>query len=213
MEKDLVVLVADKNIEFTIRGILTRYKALGMRSISEDIFVHPERDSGCFARGEEFLRPFSKRYAHALVMLDRDGSGRDSTGREVLEGDLERRLAQSGWEGRAVAVIIQPELEAWIWGDSPHIDDVLGWRGRSPGLRTWLASAGFVKSSGVKPDDPKKALGAALRLASKPRSSALFSHLAQKVSLTRCTDPAFLKLRSTLHGMVSVLRHAGRTDL
>ncbi len=172
--------------------------ALGIRAVSADVFVHIERDPGCFSRGEEFLRPHSTRYEHAVVVFDRDGSGRDAMERDELELDLEGRLARAGWGERARVVVIQPELEAWVWGDSPHIDDVLGWKGRSPGLRAWLATAGFVKVGAVKPDDPKQALGEALRLALKPRSSVLYFHLAQKVSLTRCTDPAFLKLRSTL---------------
>lgn len=196
--KDLIVLVADTNIEFTIRGILARPQSLSMRPVSADVFVHVERDPGCFARGEEFLRPHSMRYEHALVVFDRDGSGRDATEREDLEIDLEGRLAQAGWGDRARTVIIQPELEAWVWGDSPHIDDVLGWKGRQPSLRTWLASAGFVKAGAVKPHDPKKALREALRLASKPRSSVLYSQLARKVSFARCVDPAFAKLKSTL---------------
>lgn len=138
------------------------------------------------------------RYEHALVVFDRDGSGRDAMERHDLEIDLEGRLAQAGWGDRATVVVIQPELEARVWGDSPHIDDVLGWKGRSPGLRAWLTKAGFIKADAIKPQDPKKALREALRLASKPRSSVLYSQLARRVSFTRCVDPAFAKLKSTL---------------
>jgi len=39
--KDLVVLVADKNIEFAVKGLLSRPRALGVRPITSDFFVHP----------------------------------------------------------------------------------------------------------------------------------------------------------------------------
>ena len=48
--KDLIILVADKNMEHTIKGLLARPPALGIRPLSFDIRVHPERDAGC--RGE-----------------------------------------------------------------------------------------------------------------------------------------------------------------
>ena len=45
-QKDLIILVADKNMEFAVRGILTRLEALGIRDITYDLYVHPERDPG-----------------------------------------------------------------------------------------------------------------------------------------------------------------------
>ena len=37
-----------------------------------------------------------------------------------------------------------------------------------------------------------------LRMKSKPRSSSIYLALAKRVSLQRCQDPAFLKLKTTL---------------
>jgi hypothetical protein len=46
--KDLVVLAADKNTEFTVRGLLdSRTAALGIRRVVFDVYPHPERDPGC----------------------------------------------------------------------------------------------------------------------------------------------------------------------
>ncbi len=39
---DLMVLVADKNIEFTIKGLLSRPQALGTREVSSRVVRHPE---------------------------------------------------------------------------------------------------------------------------------------------------------------------------
>lgn len=44
LRKDLVVLVPDKNMEASLRGLLSRCAALGLRDVTFDLFVHPERD-------------------------------------------------------------------------------------------------------------------------------------------------------------------------
>ena len=37
--KDLVVLVSDKNMEFVVKGLLSRPPALGIRDVFSDTFV------------------------------------------------------------------------------------------------------------------------------------------------------------------------------
>ncbi|MEJ5295819.1 MAG: hypothetical protein WHT28_11335 [Fimbriimonadales bacterium] len=75
MKKDLVILVADRDMEQTLLGLLSRPKALGIREVSYDIFAHPGRDPGVFLQGAEFLRPFTDQYDFALVLFDREGCG------------------------------------------------------------------------------------------------------------------------------------------
>jgi hypothetical protein len=115
-----------------------------------------------------------------------------------VEEEVERRLSSSGWGDRAVAIAIDPELEIWVWSDSPQVDDVLGWRQREPQLRDWLRNEGFLTGDNVKPSAPKRAVDEALRIAGKGRSSSIFGQLAQRVSVARCEDPAFLKFKATL---------------
>lgn len=196
--KDLAVLAADKNIEGTLRGLLARWTGLGLREISSDLYVHPERDPGCLLRGHDFLRPFSQRYAHALIVLDKEGCGRERETRADLELQLETRLSAAGWNDRAAAVVIDPELEVWVWTDSPHVERALGWDQSGGALRDWLRERGWLPEGEMKPTRPKGAIEALLRIAHKPRSSAMFHQLAQRVSTDRCVDPAFLKLRSIL---------------
>jgi hypothetical protein len=196
--KDLALLVADKNIEGAVRGLLTRPRSLGLREISCDVYVHPERDPGCLVRGHDFMKQFAHRYRHGLVLFDREGSGDDEADRPLLERRVEERLAASGWGDRAAAVVIDPELEIWVWNESSHVERILGWEGRLPSLRTWLREKGWLENDARKPVSPKKAVEEALRLAGKPRSSSIYQELARKVSTKRCTDPAFLKLCQTL---------------
>lgn len=201
--KDLVVLVADKNMEFAVKGLLSRPRALGVCPITSDLFVHPYRDPGCLLVGHNFLRPLVNRYSYALVMFDREGCGRERLSREELEQQVEDRLSQSGWGDRAASIVLDPELEVWVWSDSPHVESVLGWSGRQPDLRTWLAEKGFAEVNALKPNRPKEATQAALRLVRKHRSSALYFQLATKVSFKRCIDPAFFKFKAILRNWFS----------
>lgn len=196
---DLVVLVADNNARAAVAGILARPQALGIRSVTYDLFVHPERDPGCFLRSPDFLRPMLRRALHALVIFDRHGCGRDDWDRVDLERDLEQRLRDSGWDNRAAAVCLDPELEAWVWSDSPQVPLALGWAPtQASDLRPWLIEYGLWEPGRPKPSQPKRAVEAVLRHTWKPRSSSIYEHLARTVSLQRCSDPAFARLVQVL---------------
>lgn len=75
-ESDLVVLTADKNMQFTVKGLLGRPKDIGIRPIRADFYIHPERDPGCRLRSDNFLRPFIKLAAFVIVIFDREGCGK-----------------------------------------------------------------------------------------------------------------------------------------
>lgn len=198
--KDLVILVADLDIEFALRGVLARPDDLGIcDGISFDIYRHVYHDSGCFKDSEHFLRQFLQSHRFALVVFDREGCGQERLDRRALESQVEDRLGRNGWQGRSAAVAIDPELEAWVWAQGPRVEEVLGWSRRTPGLGRWLRDAGFLNAERqVKPDRPKEALRAALRQAGTPVSASLFQQLAQSVCFDACRDEAFAKLRATL---------------
>lgn len=197
-QQDLVILTADRSTEFAITGVIGRGRSLGIRPITFRFFNHPEKDPGCCLAGHDFLRPFTNHFQHALVVFDQEGCGQERRPREDLEAEVAERLSRAGWEGRAQAVVIDPELEMWVWSDSPQVDRVLGWHDRQPDLRSWLLEQGFLDRHGMKPLRPKEAFQAALRHVRRPLSPALFSALAEQVSLDRCADTSFLKLKATL---------------
>jgi hypothetical protein len=197
-ESDLVVLVPDKDMESAIAGLLSRHQALGIRQIKFKIHVHPWRDSGCFLNSHNFLCLMTNRYAHALVLFDHDGCGQEGQSRESLEEMVERQLSDAGWDDRAAVIVLDPELEIWVWSSSPHVDRCLGWEGKQPKLRHWLCSQELWLENTSKPTDPKKAVEQALRKAQKPRSSSLYEQLAKAVSLQGCTDQAFAKFKAVM---------------
>lgn len=200
-EKDIVILVADKNTKFALIGLLSRNQSLKINPFTTDtvdIFIHPEKDSGCLLHSHTFLRQFINRYAYSLVIFDRDGCGQEHLSRQQLEQNVESLLSQNGWEGRTSVIVIDPELEIWVWNESPHVDEILGWIERQPDLRTWLTQKGCLIDRKGKPNLPKEATEAALKEVRKPRSSSIYQQLAEKVSLKGCVDPAFSKLKKTL---------------
>jgi len=196
--RDLIILVADKNMEFAIKGLLTRPQSLNIRKINTQIYVHPERDPGCYRTAHQFLKSFSNSFNHALVLFDRNGCGNHNNSRTQLQEEVNTRLTNNGWGDRAATIVLDPELEIWVWSDSPEVDRILGWKNHNTDLRNWLHEKNLWNENDLKPADPKKAMEAALKKVNKPRSSAVFSELAKTVGLRRCTDLSFRLFCETL---------------
>lgn len=202
-KKDLIVLVADKDMEHALKGLLARPAALGIRSVNADILVHPQHDAACAQHGVPFLAGFSNQYEYGLLMFDHEGSGKEDIPALDLQKQINKEFSRSTWGTLARAIVLSPELESWVWSDSPHVDDVAGWKNRNPPLRRWLADQGWVQKDEAKPRQPKEAFRAALRKAQTPRSASLYEQIANKVSLHGCRDTAFHEFKSTLQGWFS----------
>lgn len=198
MMRDLVSLVADNDMEQALEGVLARSHSLKIRPVSHKVYRHAQRDSGCRTQSLKILRPLAKDFRYGLVLFDHEGSGGEKESAEHVEFTLQAELESNGWKGRACAIAIEPELEAWMWSDSPEVDRILGWQAREPALRPWLALEGFAFQNNGKPVRPKEAIEQALYFVKKRPSAALFGEMASKVSLSRCTERSFVKLRDTL---------------
>lgn len=83
--KDLVILAADKDLEFAFNGLLARPESLNIHELMFDIFVEPEHDPACVVRGVEFLSHLSTQYRRALPIFDHEGSGDESMSWEDLK--------------------------------------------------------------------------------------------------------------------------------
>lgn len=196
---DLIVLLPGKDERETLDALMsTRRESLGIRPIQYRLVVHPRRDPGCLNEAPEVLSSFVGRADHALVLFDHEGSGREDRDPDALAEELTHRLNLAGWQGRAAVVVLQPELESWVWSPSPAVDEAVGWARREPGLRTWLSQRGLLPADEVKPARPKEALEAALREVRIPRSSAIYRRIAETVGLRRCQDPSFRRFRQIL---------------
>lgn len=201
--RDLHVLAADADMLQTMKGMLDRPRNLNIRQVDYTIDRHVDRDAGRRMAATAHLRSLLKTHQHAIVIFDKDGCGRENASRQEIQEDVELDLRRSGWGTRAKAIVIEPELETWVWRESPHVADALGWSSYAE-LKSWLADRGHWPSQATKPPDPKSAMRAALREKRQRSSAALFGTLAGRVSLRRCQCPAFAELLETLGGWFPV---------
>ena len=198
--KDLLILAADADIEATMDVLLTkRQPSLGIRGIDFRIVRHLKRDSECRKLAAETARSFTKRYRYVLVLFDKDRSGGEGKERQLIQCAVEEELGRAGWENRAKAIVIEPELETWVWSKSPHVEKVLGWNGGKGQIRKWLCEQDLWPDE-TKPPDPKLAMRRAMGKGNLSPKATTFKELAERVSLDRCEDTAFLEVRETLQG-------------
>jgi hypothetical protein len=152
---DLVILVADKSIQFGMQGALTRYQALGTRQFDFDFIVHSERDAGARLTGPDLLVLERRRCAHALLVFDWEGCGSDQPNSVSLESELDARLAHH-WGDHGKAIVVSPEADTWLWGSDQALAQALEWPA-AVSVRTWLGQQGFEIARDGKPVRPKEA--------------------------------------------------------
>ena len=185
-------------MEAAVSALLDRPSALGIRPIEKAILRHPGHDPGCYANPTDILRGYRQGAEHALIILDHAWGGVPSQSGADLEARIIEKFKLEGMAKWAVPVVIDPELEAWVFSGSPYVDQILGWQNRNPDLHEALERQGFRKPGNQKPTDPKAALEWALREVRKPRNSSIYRELAQRVGTKRCRDRAFQRLKSLL---------------
>ena len=197
----LVVLTADLQMHRVVDTLLQyRRPSLGLSpDFSAEVRRHPQQDSGCRTASQTILNPLRNAQNNVLVIFDWQGSGAGVVPAAELENDLERQYERDGWEtGRVVFVVIEPELDVWVFGASfQRLQQALEWSQPQP-IRDWLESRGYLQPGAAKPQDPKRAIDEMLALHGKRRSAKLYADLARNTGLAHCQDRAFQKFRSTL---------------
>lgn len=193
--KDLLCWVPDADIQAVLQVILeNRRESIQMRQVTFDIFRHKQRDPGLFATGVSLLSESQRNYHHVLIILDAAWEGAPRNLQQALDG----KITQAGLQDWAQAVVIDPELEVWVWSQFRHVAEALGWKGGVKSMSLWLMQRGLLNPKDTKPKDPKKAAEEVLRYVGKPRSSSIYRELAKKVGLRNCTDKSFQRFAKTL---------------
>lgn len=176
--------------------LLSRPGDLGIRSISFVVERHMYHDAGCRTRCSDWLRRFINAYDYAIVVFDRDGCGSGGT-REEIQAEVESTLNINGWRDRCRAIVIEPELESWVWNSTQATARLLGW-GRYSELRKWLENHDLWPKNSPKPPDPKQALDRVRKDKRLRRSATLFEDIAKEARMGQCQDTAFVEFKSTL---------------
>ena len=190
------MLVADADIREATRGLLGRSESLGIAQIDYDIIQHTKRDPGCRTQAANYLRPYLRRYVHSLVIFDRDGCTSNDS-RTDIQNRVESDLRRNGWKNRSKAIVIDPELEAWVWGYQEALP-ALRWNGSYRSLKGWLSKNRLWPVSASKPPDPKKALEAVMKHTGRRRSPRIYEQIAHAANFEHCQDAAFNEFRNTL---------------
>ncbi len=200
--QDLVVLVADKNMQFALQGALGRPQAMGVRPFTFEFRVHMGRDGGVRTTGADVLAREATRFNHALMVLDFEGCGQELDDSLVVEAQLDEKL-QPVWMDRAKTIVIAPEVDVWLWGNDNVLRDALHWP-QDGAIRDWLRGKGFEFDADDKPVRPKDALDAMRPVHKQARSSAMYEKVTKRISLQNCTDLAFVRLRTQLQSWFPV---------
>jgi hypothetical protein len=196
--RDLFVYVADGNMAEAVGGLLDRkqkHLALGCAHFTFDSrtdikVAKGQNDPGVYTRADELMRPFAADYQHAVVIVDEAWDG--SPGAAAIEARLQDHLIAAGWlPAKALALVVSPEADVWLWTQTDHTACALGWSDWTT-LQAALAQTNHWSAGQHKPPHPKEAAEWALRRGPKriPRSSKLYRQVSEKVALRRCADPA-----------------------
>ncbi len=207
-KRDCLFFVADAAMADVVDGFLARGhldQRIGCREFDfdfeRDMLVGSRlggyTDGGIYKHCHRLLQEngYMETHEHLIVMLDQQFGG-DRPAAEVREETL-GRLRANGWsEDKADVIVIDPELEAWIWQDSPHVEAAVGFTGGS--LRDALRNEDQWPEGHDKPPKPKELFQRVCRRYRTPYSAALYRDIVQRVSVKQCNDPAFQQLVATL---------------
>lgn len=200
--KDLLVYTADADAQAVIQAILKRHQSLGIHEVDAEVKRHPLRDSGIIQSGAELVRMEKGHYGKVLLMWDYHGSGRER--RQTVEqsrAEIQDKLDTYTWKGKSTTVILDPELEEWLWHNLPSIATHLRWS--VPKLEQAIEN--FILSSGhsrdvIFQDYPKELFEFVMRNEAKRTISPRdFEQIAQRASLRDWeTSPSFRTLSKIL---------------
>jgi hypothetical protein len=200
MKRDLIVVAADRAAQVMLIELLDRFPlALGLRPFTYEVIVHENRDPGCYTMGVEKLDLKAKEFEYCILIFDHEGCGAEHKSPPEIEIELEKQLTKGLWTDRNAVIVIEPELENWVWTNSIHTSAAIGWGNDREGLRSWLVAKAWLEPNEEKPKRPKEAMEASHKFKlNTPITSDTFQSIAAKASFKSCTSPSFQKFRSTI---------------
>ncbi len=207
--RDIVFHLADRHMEEGLRAFFSRqdwHHVLKCRRFEVDPMsnsdfyrVAGETDGGLWKHAHKNLHIFKEQYRHAVIMLDAEFD--PQPGPNVLRADIGKAMLASGWdEDRFGVVVIEPELEAWLWAPNHNVARAFG-HANFEELRTFLESEGLWDPGAPKPHSLKAARDRAARRGGKrtggPIFRSVFEHISRR-ALDACVEHGLKTLRMML---------------
>ena len=129
---DLFVLTADADALAVMNAVLARPVELGIRPITFKVDRHFGRDPGLVKDGPELVRMKApkREFAKTILLWGYAGSGWERRYTPAQSEDrVQARLDGVTWKKHSRAVVLVPELEAWLCQDEAAL-------ARFPGVGT-----------------------------------------------------------------------------
>ena len=195
---DLFAYVPCKHINATLSTLLKeKYNSLGISKIDFKIETHVYKDPGLFNEDSiayrlQYQKHHPKKF---LVILDESWDGSPKAKKIKIRIKNELLKAKINEEDFHI-VVIEPELEQWIWTKKPtHLAKLFNTNEENIRNIANIYNYDFTN----KPKDPKELFIAMLKYFEIPHSADCFRTLVKNCSFEKCTDANFLDLRTILH--------------
>lgn len=211
MRCECAFLVADKAMKAVFETFFNRngaFARLGTREFTYDLIQTPgETDPDLYQRPDEVLADqLVTPETHPRVVVTLDQQFHTGFPAKHIRDTARERLKTAGWERAQIhVVVIEPELESWMWHDADGPMQVVeaafrydrAHRGGLP-LREKLAQQNFWPANQAKPKDPKAAFDWARAGYRKASRRDIFCEIVERVGISHCQDGAFQELRAVL---------------
>jgi hypothetical protein len=154
-------------------------------------------DGGVHRRAHDLLRPYLPSHQNAVVMLDKKFGGQLPAA--IVRDQILDNLLRNGWSAECVeVVVIDPELEVWLWQrGNAHVARVFLYNG-SVSLEAFLEAEGFWSAAALKPVRPKEAARLLLQRYRGGVPIVVYARIIENISVRGCRDPAFNLLAAAL---------------
>ncbi len=207
--RDVIFHLADQHMEAGFRAFFARadwHHVLGCDQFTID--ADSERDiyrkggytdGGLWKHAHTNLTPFKEEYRRAVIVLDADFE--PHPGSETLQADISRNMLAAGWEENSFCVVvIDKELEAWLWAPNLNVAKAFGHNDFEQ-MRAALAAKQLWDDGAPKPNDLKRARDLAAKLGGKRTGSPIFRGVfggISKRACDLCQEEGFTSMRAAI---------------
>lgn len=207
--RDIIFHLADAHMEAGFRAFFARdnwHHVLGCSRFEID--PESERDinrrggytdGGIWKHAHSNILPFKDDYRYAVIVLDADFE--PHPGVETLRADITKNMLGAGWaEGSFCVVVIDKELEAWLWAPNVNVAKAFGHNDFEQ-MREALAQRNLWDAGAPKPNDLKAARNLAARLGGKRTGGPIFRGVFEGISKRACDlcqENGFITMRTAL---------------